>query len=64
MWTRIVLSPLTSWRACCNMRAHQGHLDFDAAWRQARLRGRPDEVPYLLHGHGRSGSPPSEGREE
>lgn len=56
-WTRIFLAPLTSWHAYRIMRSHPGKLDFDVAWRQARIRDHPDEAPYLLHGHGQPANP-------
>lgn len=56
-WTRIFLAPLTSWHAYRIMRSHPEQIDFDVAWRQARIRSHPDEAPYLLHGHGRIANP-------
>lgn len=50
LW-RIVLDPLTSWRALRLRRKAGGHLSFDAAWRQARMLAAPDEIVYRMHGH-------------
>lgn len=50
LW-RIVLDPLSSWRALRLRREAGGRLSFDAAWRQARMLAAPDEMVYRLHGH-------------
>lgn len=50
---RVLLAPLTSWRAYRLMRAAPDDaLDFDTAWRRARLLRHPDEIGYLQAGHG------------
>ncbi|MFF1910998.1 hypothetical protein ACFVYE_04970 [Streptomyces sp. NPDC058239] len=49
LW-RLVLAPVTSWRARRLQRAHPG-TPFDAAWRSARMLSAPDEMVYRLHGH-------------
>ncbi|MGW4503968.1 hypothetical protein ACWENO_04925 [Streptomyces sp. NPDC004436] len=50
LW-RILLDPLSSWRALLLRREAGNHLPFDAAWRQARMLAAPDEMVYRLHGH-------------
>ncbi|MFJ1563498.1 hypothetical protein ACIOG8_04600 [Streptomyces erythrochromogenes] len=50
LW-RIVLDPLSSWRALRLRREAGNHLSFDAAWRQARMLAAPDEMVYRLHSH-------------
>ncbi len=50
LW-RIVLDPLSSWRALRLRREAGSQLSFDAAWRQARMLAAPDEMVYRLHGH-------------
>ena len=57
---RWILSPLTSWYALRLARACGGLLELDVAWRMARMRLHPDELPFLLHGHGVGGIPPRE----
>ncbi|WP_432125184.1 hypothetical protein [Streptomyces sp. C10-9-1] len=50
LW-RWLLSPRTSWRARRLARASYGNTSFDAAWRHARVRTHPDELPYQQRGH-------------
>ncbi|MFK4107747.1 hypothetical protein [Streptomyces sp. NPDC002176] len=50
LW-RILLDPLSSWRALRLRREAGDHLSFDAAWRQARMLAAPDEMVYRLYGH-------------
>ncbi|MCX4529825.1 hypothetical protein OG982_29710 [Streptomyces sp. NBC_01551] len=50
LW-RIILAPLTSWRALRLRREANKRLSFDAAWRRARMLAAPDEMVYRLHGH-------------
>lgn len=49
---RWVLSPVTSVMALRLMRTDSDKPSFDVAWRRARVRCRPDELPFLTHGHG------------
>ncbi|AVH94390.1 hypothetical protein ACFUIZ_15045 [Streptomyces cinereoruber] len=49
LW-RLVLDPVTSWRARRLQRARPG-TPFDAAWRSSRMLSAPDEMVYRLHGH-------------
>lgn len=51
---RWLLAPRTSLLARRIRRNGNHELSPDAAWRLARLRLHPDEVPYRNHGH----SPP------
>jgi hypothetical protein len=48
---RILLSPVTSWRAARVVARSGGRTSFDVAWRQVRLATHPDELPYWQHGH-------------
>jgi hypothetical protein len=50
LW-RVLLDPLTSFRALLIQRHSATALSYDAAWRQARLDRCPDEMVYRLHGH-------------
>ncbi|WP_329316251.1 hypothetical protein OG723_40350 [Streptomyces sp. NBC_01278] len=50
LW-RIVLDPVTSWRALRLLREADARLSFDAAWRKARMLTAPDEMVYRLHSH-------------
>lgn len=47
---RLILDPVTSWRARRLQRTQPG-TPFDAAWRSARMLSAPDEMVYRLHGH-------------
>ncbi|RSO10046.1 hypothetical protein DMH18_14455 [Streptomyces sp. WAC 06783] len=51
MLMRWLLSPITSWHAYRLVAASEGQMDFDAAWRRARLASHPDELPYRQRGH-------------
>ena len=57
---RVLLDPVTSWRAYRLVRQAPQAVDFDTAWRRTRLLRHPDEVGYLRHGH----SPPSSPRQK
>lgn len=48
---RILLSPITSWRAARVVARSGGQTSFDVAWRQVRLTTHPDELPYRQYGH-------------
>lgn len=48
---RWLLSPIISWHAYRLSAASRGQLDFDTAWRRARIASHPDELPYQQHGH-------------
>lgn len=50
LW-RVLLDPLTSFRALVIQRRSATALSYDAAWRQARLHRCPDEMVYRLNGH-------------
>lgn len=50
LW-RMLLSPRTSRRARRLQREAGNGLSFDAAWRQARMLGAPDEMVYRLRSH-------------
>ncbi|MFE7835081.1 hypothetical protein ACFU53_03100 [Streptomyces sp. NPDC057474] len=52
---RWVLDPRTSLLARRIRKNRDHEMSPDTAWRLARLRLHPDEVPYRNHGHG----PPS-----
>ncbi|MGW0707950.1 hypothetical protein ACWD4G_18690 [Streptomyces sp. NPDC002643] len=52
---RWLLAPRTSLLAHRIRKTRHHEISADAAWRLARLRLHPDEVPYRNHGH----SPPS-----
>jgi hypothetical protein len=50
---RWLLAPRTSLLARRIRKNGHHEISSDTAWRLARLRLRPDEVPYRNHGHGR-----------
>ncbi|KOU52231.1 hypothetical protein ADK55_17400 [Streptomyces sp. WM4235] len=54
---RWILAPRTSWAAWKLCRAGDGAIDFDVAWRQARLRRHPDEIEFRAAGHRYDGVP-------
>lgn len=59
LW-RVLLAPLTSWRAWRMQRDSTAPLSYDAAWRRARLHRCPDEMVYRLHGHQSPTTPATE----
>ncbi|MFD7817627.1 hypothetical protein ACFV6E_32605 [Streptomyces sp. NPDC059785] len=59
LW-RVLLAPLTSWRAWRIRQRSTAPLSYDAAWRRARLHRSPDEMVYRLHGHQAPTAPPTE----
>ncbi len=48
---RVLLSPITSWRAVWAVARSKRGISFDTAWRQARLARHPDELVYRQWGH-------------
>lgn len=56
-----MLAPLTSWRAYRLMRAAPDDIDYDTAWRRARLLRHPEEIGYQRAGHGLPSQPASPG---
>ncbi|MEV7020613.1 hypothetical protein [Kitasatospora sp. NPDC093558] len=55
---RWVFAPRTSWCAWRLTRAASGQIDFDTAWRAARVRLHPDETEFRTHGHRPPKKPP------
>ncbi|WP_328299189.1 hypothetical protein OG389_16175 [Streptomyces sp. NBC_00435] len=61
---RWLLSPRTSWHARRAVRASNGNLSFDVAWRQTRVRLHPDEADYRAAGHRGTGVVPEDSSTE
>lgn len=54
---RWLLAPRTSWCAWRLTRAASEQIDFDTAWRAARVRLHRDELEFRAHGHRSPGKP-------